>query len=185
LLEEHAINYQLKQLPLSTSLDFPTFNGCNCDLAYIFSKFPQFIANDEEAKFYGTWASIIDCTLIPTIIWPIRYERVIKPIVLQKPTCLTTLKEKRDILKLRLQEISNYLKNNQWLGQKNFSICDITLSTAIASMDYLGEIPWNDQKLEHIYLWYLKVKSRPSFNKILEQRCGGIIASSNFKKLDF
>lgn len=185
LFEENGINYQIKQLPLSTSLDFPTFNGFNSDLAYIFGQFTQFVQTEQEAKAYGIWTSIIDCTLIPTIISPIRYERVIKPIVLQKPTCLNTLKEKRLMLKLRLEEISNYLSSNQWLGQKNFSISDITLSTMIASMDYLGEISWNDKKLEHLYLWYLKIKSRRSFQPILEQRCSGIAPHTNFKKLDF
>ncbi len=185
LLEELKIDYKLQNLALNSKNEFPILENHHSDFSYIFTNMSKIALTEEEKKFYGIWSSIIDCKLIPEIIMPIRYERSIKPIVFREHSCLSTLSKKRSELKTKLKEISEYLRNNQWLGPKHFSICDITLSTAIACMDYLGEIAWSDPELESLYTWYLKIKSRSSFKPILEQKCRGIKAHLNFQKIDF
>ena len=50
-------------------------------------------------------------------------------------------------------------------------------------LDYLGEINWDlypDAKL-----WYAKLKSRPSFNSLLNDKLSGIMPSENYADLDF
>lgn len=185
LLEEYKIEYKPQYLMPNTRLEFPIIGPYTSDLAYIFTNFNQFIKSQEEAQFYGIWLSIIDTALIPEIIMPIRHERIIKPIVFRQHSCLNTLMNKRGQLKKKLYEISEYLGNNQWLGPSYFSICDITLSTSIATMDYLGEITWHDAQLEHLYAWYLKIKSRAAFQIILKQKCHGMHAHNSFCKIDF
>lgn len=185
LLEEFKIEYKAQHIGLDTKIEFPIIDKYNSDFSHIFAHLSTFVPTAQDAQFYGIWSSIIDCSLIPEIIMPIRHERVIKPIVFRQYSCLPTLRTKRAQLKQKLKEISSYLNNNPWLGPSNFSICDITLSTAIACMDYLGEIAWNDPDLEALYTWYLKIKSRASFKSVLEQKCNGITAHANFAKLDF
>lgn len=185
LFEEYKIEYRAQQLPINCKLEFPIIDKYNSDFSYLFANLTKFASGENEAQIYGIWSSIIDCSIIPEIINQIRYERIIKPIVHREYSCLATLRAKRTQLKQKLKEISEYLSNNQWLSGKHFSICDITLATAIACMDYLGEIQWQDQDLQHLYNWYLKIKSRPSFQVVLEQKCSGVNPHANFAKIDF
>lgn len=185
LLEEHKISYKTQQLELATRLQFPIIDQYTSDLSYIFAHFSKFNKSDEDAQFYGIWSSLLDCALIPEIIMPIRYERIIKPIVFREHPSMEILRQKRIQLKKQLKEISEYLMNSSWLGATPFSISDITLSTAIATMDYLGEINWQDPDFQDLYAWYLKTKSRPSFGVILEQRCQGVAPHTCFSKIDF
>lgn len=172
-------------LPLSAHEKFPSTDKHRSDMGYIFAHFDQFITSPSEAEQFGYWNNIVDGILIPEIIWPIRHERIIKPLVLREHSCLNRLKEKREQMRSVLQELAKYLNINGNISKNGFSICDITLATAIATLDYLGEISWQNEEIKPLYDWYITVKCRPIFITILKQKCQGISAHSNFAKVDF
>ncbi len=185
LLEEHKIQYKIEHLNLNTFIKWPSIDKYHSDFSFILQHIETFAQSEKAKNMYGFWMNMIDFELIPQIIMQIRFQRVIRPIVLRETPCLNTLKIVRAELKENLKSISNYLSNNTWLDQDNFGLSDITLSSALATLDYLGEINWKDIAIKELYNWYLKVKSRPSFNVLLEQKCQGISAHSNFYKKDF
>lgn len=185
LLEEHKIEYKIQHLKLNTPEKWPTIDSYYSDLSFIFANFDQFILYPEMANSYGFWVNFVECTLIPEIIMQIRHERVIKPIIFREHPNLPLLKDIRAKLKNTLKNVSAYLKIHKWLDQKQFGVSDITLGSALAILDYLGEISWHDENIKDLYNWYLTIKSRPSFAILLQQRCQGIAPHGNFMKIDF
>lgn len=180
LLELQKEKYNVQQLPLASEQKLPALEGSRSDMSYIFEHFTEFIKTPAEANAYGFWCSLIDGSFIPEIIMPIRYERVVKPIVLRQHSSLVVLQEKRKHLKAILKEFSNNLEQNT-----TFSLCNITLATALATLDYLGEISWHNQDFIHLYNWYLAIKSHPVFSVVLKQKCHGIVPNLTFTKKDF
>lgn|GEM_PF-3495949 len=185
LLEEHGIDYKIQHMKLNTPEKWPTIDNYHSDLSFIFANLEQFISSPEQANSYGFWMNFVECTLIPEIIMQIRHERVIKPIIFREYPNLPLLKDLRTKLKNTLKNVSAYLKLHKWLDQNNFGISDVTLASALAILDYLGEISWHDESISDLYAWYMKVKSRPTFQIVLQQRCQGIAPHGNFMKIDF
>jgi glutathione S-transferase len=77
-----------------------------------------------------------------------------------------------------------YLADSQaWLAGDHMSFADLAAAAHLSSLDYLGEVPWNDY--EPARLWYARIKSRPSFRTVLADRISGIAAPLHYSDLDF
>ena len=88
---------------------------------------------------------------------------------------------------LNLKNHENYI---EWLLSKRtfiagevFSIADIVAAAHLSSVDYLGDVPWED----HISAkeWYVRIKSRPSFRAILSDHLPGEPPPKHYADLDF
>lgn len=71
----------------------------------------------------------------------------------------------------------------KWLAGNELSMADIVAGAHLSIVDYLGDINWKDYP--HAKEWYLKLKSRPSFQEMLYDNIGSIIPSSSYRDLDF
>ena len=60
------------------------------------------------------------------------------------------------------------LNNRTFLAGEFFSIADIIYATYLSTLDYLGEVDWG--RISFTKKWYAKIKSRPSFRDILEEK---------------
>jgi glutathione S-transferase len=63
------------------------------------------------------------------------------------------------------------------------SYADLAAAAHLSVVDYLGDVPWNDD--EAAKDWYARVKSRPSFRPLLADRIVGTPASATYADLDF
>lgn len=79
--------------------------------------------------------------------------------------------------------ISWLVESNEWIAGDFFSLADIAAASHISVIDYVGEVPWD--KFPEVKIWYLKIKSRPSFREILADRIFSITPSDWYDKLDF
>ena len=84
---------------------------------------------------------------------------------------------------LHMEYISWLAERRNWLAGKQFSIADIYAASYISVMDYLDCISWNKHELAKE--WYAKIKSRPSFRKILQDKVSQISPAKDFANLDF
>jgi glutathione S-transferase len=50
-------------------------------------------------------------------------------------------------------------------------------------LDYLGDVPW--EKHPEAKLWYARIKSRPSFRPLLQDRLSGLRPAAHYDDLDF
>ena len=53
----------------------------------------------------------------------------------------------------------------------------------LSSVDFLGDVPWAED--EAARNWYARVKSRPSFRTLLNDRVPGIQPADHYANLDF
>lgn len=82
-----------------------------------------------------------------------------------------------------LEYLSWLVESREWISGENFSLADITAAAHISVLDYINEIPWN--KFPEVKMWYLKIKSRPSFREILDDKIYPITPPEHYKLIDF
>jgi glutathione S-transferase len=70
-----------------------------------------------------------------------------------------------------------------WLASERLSYADLAGAAAISVLDYLGEIDWNEWP--QVKEWYQRIKSRPSFRALLNDRVRGVTPVSHYADLDF
>jgi glutathione S-transferase len=69
------------------------------------------------------------------------------------------------------------------MAGENFTVADISYASFLSCLDYLGEIQWG--RIPVTKKWYAKIKSRPTFRDILQEKIYTIPPSKNYKNLDF
>ncbi len=74
-------------------------------------------------------------------------------------------------------------ERRNWLAGGVFSIADIAAAAHLSSVDYLGDVPWEDHILAKE--WYVRIKSRPSFRAILADHLPGEPPPKHYADLDF
>ena len=82
-----------------------------------------------------------------------------------------------------LEYISWLVERRNWLVGDDFSFADISAASHISCLDYLDDVPWED--FEIAKTWYVRVKSRPSFRPLLNDRILGLNAPKHYSNLDF
>ncbi len=70
-----------------------------------------------------------------------------------------------------------------YLAGDTITLADLTAAAHVSVLDFLGEIAW----AEHAETreWYARVKSRPSFRTLLNDRVSGISPPEHYVNLDF
>jgi glutathione S-transferase len=82
-----------------------------------------------------------------------------------------------------LNYISYLVDRRNWLAGDNLTIADLAASAHLSTIDYLGDVPWNDYPAARD--WYSRIKSRPSFRPILEDHIPGVPPPKHYRDLDF
>jgi glutathione S-transferase len=89
-----------------------------------------------------------------------------------------------------LSEIHNHLayisflaERRRWLAGDHFSSADIAAAAHLSSVDYIGDVPWEEHPGAKD--WYARIKSRPSFRPLLADRVPGIQPPPHYADLDF
>lgn len=82
-----------------------------------------------------------------------------------------------------LDYIGFLLEKREWLAGDDFSQADIAAAAHISSIDYIGDVPWDDHKGARN--WYARIKSRPSFQPLLNDHIPGFEASEQYRNVDF
>ena len=77
----------------------------------------------------------------------------------------------------RLMERRNYLAGNK------ISLADFSAAAHVSVLDYLGEVSW--EEYPETKAWYARMKSRPSFQSLLNDRIAGMIPPNTYSDLDF
>ncbi len=82
-----------------------------------------------------------------------------------------------------LEYIGYLTERRRWLAGDNFSLADITAAAHLSTIDYLGDVPWDDH--EAAKEWYARIKSRPSFRPLLADHIPGAPPPKHYADLDF
>lgn len=79
---------------------------------------------------------------------------------------------------------TNWLAGTRdWLTGKRISYADLAAAATLSVLDYLGEVEWREYPAARD--WYSRIKSRPSFRPLLNDRVRGLSPVSHYADLDF
>ena len=110
-------------------------------------------------------------------------EKIYKRFAMHLPPESKRIKAGINNLRFHLEYIDWIVERNNYLVGSDFSLADISAAAQLSVIDYLGDVPWEDYN--NAKLWYSKIKSRPSFKDILNDRIRGIYPSKHYADLDF
>jgi len=113
----------------------------------------------------------------------VMHERIEKAVAGGGAPDPSTLRTGRDHFQYHLNYMAYLLEQRDWLAGKHFSLADIAAGANISCLDFIGEIRWRDWPA--VKDWYQKLKSRPSFQPLLEDRIPGLIPPLHYSDLDF
>jgi glutathione S-transferase len=88
-----------------------------------------------------------------------------------------------DNLRYHLTYIGHLAETRSWLAGDAMSFADLSAGAHLSTLDYLGEVPW--EQYEPAKNWYALLKSRPSFRPLLQDRVAGFTPSETYVDLDF
>lgn len=82
-----------------------------------------------------------------------------------------------------LEYISYLADRRRWLAGDDMSLADLAAAAHLSCVDYLGDVPW--ERHSSAKDWYARVKSRPGFRALLEDRIPGAAPAKHYADLDF
>ncbi len=86
-------------------------------------------------------------------------------------------------LRVHLDYVSYLVARHNWLAGRELTIADFTAASHLSCLDYLGDVPWSSYP--DAKDWYVRVKSRPAFRGLLEDRVRGMPPTRHYTDLDF
>jgi glutathione S-transferase len=89
----------------------------------------------------------------------------------------------RNNVRYHLRYIGWLASRRKWLAGDQITYADFAAAAHLSSIDFLGDVPWNeDEAAKH---WYARIKSRPSFRPLLNDRLPGMTPGPTYADLDF
>ncbi len=89
----------------------------------------------------------------------------------------------RDNLRYHLSYVCYLMHHRDWLAGARISFADLAAAAHLSVMDYLDEVGWED--FPEAKEWYARIKSRPSFRPLLEDRLTVLAPPEHYADLDF
>jgi glutathione S-transferase len=114
---------------------------------------------------------------------PIVFERLMKRLFAAGEPDSAALRAAKANLGVHLDYITYLAERRRWLAGDHFSVADISAAAHLSTLDYLGDVPWDEH--EPAKDWYARIKSRPSFRPLLADHLPGTPPPKHYADLDF
>ena len=86
-------------------------------------------------------------------------------------------------LKNRMTFLDALAGERAYLAGRTLSMADLSVAAHLSSYDYFGDVLW--EAVPDLKAWYGRMKSRPSFRTLLEDRVGSSKPAKHYTDLDF
>jgi glutathione S-transferase len=118
-----------------------------------------------------------------TLVMERIYKRYIPAAQGGGPPDTDALRAARNNIRYHLAYIGWLVRKRDWLAGENLSFADLAAAAHMSAVDYLGEVPWDED--ETARAWYARIKSRPSFRALLTETLPGLQPAPSYADLDF
>jgi glutathione S-transferase len=89
----------------------------------------------------------------------------------------------RTNIRYHLRYIGHLTARRKWLAGDTMTHADLAAAAHLSCADFLGDVPWSED--EGAKEWYTRMKSRPSFRSLLNDRLPGMTPDPVYADLDF
>jgi glutathione S-transferase len=146
-----------------------------------FQPFPGSLYERAEARRIAEWFTRkTDAEVTQYLL----EEKVYKPMSgIRSAPDLAAIRAARANLRYHLSYLSYLADQRRWLAGDVMSFADFAAAGHVSTLDYLGEIAWEDAP--EAKAWYARIKSRPAFRPLLAERLPGIAPPEVYADLDF
>lgn len=93
------------------------------------------------------------------------------------------LRQGAHALKNRMTFLDALAGERSYLAGRTLSMADLSVAAHLSSYDYFGDVLWD--AVPDLKAWYARIKSRPSFRTILDDRVGSAKPARHYTDLDF
>ena len=114
---------------------------------------------------------------------PLLFERIFKRVVGQGGPDSARIRKSLNFISAHLTYLDTLIQERHWLVGDALSLADVAAAAHLSTVDYFGNIKWDDYK--HAKEWYARLKCRPSFRSLLKDRIPGIPPDEIYDHLDF
>ncbi len=117
------------------------------------------------------------------VINPILYEKIYKRFSDNNNPDTKIIRKIHSNFKFHLSYFNFLINGKDCLVGDKVSYADIFFASSLSVLDYLGEL--NFRQFNNVKDLYFKIKSRPSFKSILNDRIVGILPNKSYLKFDY
>ncbi len=86
-------------------------------------------------------------------------------------------------VRYHLRYIGFLVDSRRWLAGDELSFADLAAAAHLSALDYLGLVPWEDVPASQ--MWYMRLKSRPAFQTLLDDYLPGVTPPPYYGDVDF
>ena len=113
----------------------------------------------------------------------ILFEKIMKKHTENRAPDSSCIRKGTASLKSYMEHISWLADHRNWLAGNEITIADMAAAAQISCVDYTGTIDWEQYPIAKD--WYVRIKSRPSFREILDDRVPDMPPAKHYANLDF
>lgn len=86
-------------------------------------------------------------------------------------------------LKSKMTFLENLAGTRAYMAGRTLTLADLSIAAHISAYDYFGDVPWDMSP--DLKAWYSRIKSRPSFRPLLDDKVEGTRPARHYADLDF
>lgn len=94
-----------------------------------------------------------------------------------------SIRAAKNNIRYHLKYIGYLIRQRNWLAGDVLTYADLMAAAHISVVDYFGDVPWGEDDTARE--WYARIKSRPSFRPIINDRVAGMAPAPVYADLDF
>lgn len=110
-------------------------------------------------------------------------EKVLKRMAGAGQPDATALRYGYAALRQHLLYLGWLAETRKWLAGANLSLADFAAAAHLSALDFIGDVDWTISPAAKE--WYARIKSRPSFRALLNDRVPGMTPPEHYANLDF
>lgn len=133
-----------------------------------------------EVRRLVAWFEVKFMREVTDLIWG---EKLLKRVRDRDEPNSTAVRAGLANIHAHLECIGFLFERRNWLAGEALSLADLAAAAQLSVLDYLGDVPWD--KHPDAKLWYARIKSRPSFRSLLQDRLIGLRPVAHYDDLDF
>lgn len=175
------------QVPVFVDLNGTVIADSSAICEYLEEAYPERlligngVAHRAEVRRLTAW---FDGKFANEVSLPLIFEKSLRRFMRNAgPTNSQAIRLAKSMINYHLDYISWLIDRRKWLAGDDLSMADIAAAAHLSVVDYLGDVPWENHEIAKD--WYARLKSRPCFRPLLQDRLGGLVPAEHYQLLDF